>query len=148
MTEQELRIFIDVVIDYFVLLSDESARMGVPYIQEGKSQLLDFTGVIGISGARKGGIFVTASSSMLKELASLILESDDVAPDEILDMVGELTNTIAGNVRREFGSSFMISVPIIVEGRPQDLRLQIKPPVFVVPINWRTHQAFLSVGLE
>ncbi|NCN04497.1 MAG: chemotaxis protein CheX [Spirochaetales bacterium] len=148
MTEQELRIFIDVVIDYFVLLSDESARMGVPYIQEGKSQLLDFTGVIGISGARKGGIFVTASSSMLKELASLILESDDVAPDEILDMVGELTNTIAGNVRREFGSSFMISVPIIVEGRPQDLRLQIKPPVFVVPINWRSYQAFLSVGLE
>ena len=148
MTEQELRIFIDVVIDYFVLLTDESARMGVPYIQEGKSQLLDFTGVIGISGARKGGIFVTASSSMLKELASLILESDDVAPDEILDMVGELTNTIAGNVRREFGSSFMISVPIIVEGRPQDLRLQIKPPVFVVPINWRSYQAFLSVGLE
>jgi chemotaxis protein CheX len=148
MTEKELRVFIDVVIDYFSQVADDAATMGVPYIQEGKTNLLDHTGVIGISGARKGGIYVTASNDMLRQLAAIILESDDVSGDEVLDMVGELTNTIAGNVRRVFGSSFMISVPIIVEGKPNDLRLQLKPPVFVVPIKWRSHQAFLTVGLE
>jgi chemotaxis protein CheX len=148
MTEKELRVFIDVVVEYFGQISGDNATMGVPYIQEGKAQLLDHTGVIGISGPRKGGIFVTAGNRMLRELAGIILESEEVEDEEVLDMVGELTNTIAGNVRREFGASFMISVPIILQGRPSDLKLQLKPPVFVVPVNWRDHQAFLSVGLE
>ncbi len=63
-------------------------------------------------------------------------------------MVGELTNTIAGNVRREFGPEFMISAPMVVQGRPEDLRMRLRPPVFVVPIRWRNYDAYLSVGLE
>ena len=148
MTESELRVFIDVVVDYFTQITGDEVSMGVPHIREGRTRLLDHTGVIGISGSKRGGIYVTADNDMLADLAALILGDDELTHEDIVDMVGELTNTIAGNVRREFGSSFMISVPIVLEGKPDDIRLRLTPPVFVVPIKWKAHQAYLSVGLE
>jgi chemotaxis protein CheX len=148
MTESELRVFIDVVIEYFRDVSGDPVEMGVPFVQDGRTNLLDHTGVIGISGAKRGGVLVTAAEPMLRELASIILGTGDLESEDVVDMVGELTNTVAGNVRREFGSSFMISVPIVLQGKPDDVRLRLKPPIFVVPINWREHRAYLSVGLE
>jgi chemotaxis protein CheX len=55
---------------------------------------------------------------------------------------------IAGNARRDFGSDFMISVPIVVKGAPEDIMLRLRPPVFIIPVTWRTHSAYLAVGIE
>ncbi|MFW5801723.1 MAG: chemotaxis protein CheX, partial [Spirochaeta sp.] len=129
-------------------VSSDGAHMGVPYMREGDTILLDHTGLIGISGAQRGGIYVTADEAMLRELAGIILDGSDISPEDVVDMVGELTNTIAGNVRRSFGSGFMISVPIVLRGKPDDILMKLQPPVFVIPIEWRGHKLYLSVGLE
>lgn len=148
MTESQLRAFIQVVVDFFSGVSDEGAQMGIPYMREGDTILLEHTGLIGISGAQRGGIYITADEAMLRQLASVILGSDDITKDDVVDMVGELTNTIAGNVRKSFGSGFMISVPMVLRGRPEDIQMQLSPPVFVIPIQWQMHKFYLSVGLE
>ena len=148
MTESQLRAFIQVVVDYFSGLPTEGARMGIPYMREGDTILLDHTGLIGISGAQRGGIYVTAGEDMLRELATIILGEGELSTDDLVDMVGELTNTIAGNVRKSFGSGFMISVPIVLRGRPDDILMKLRPPVFVIPIEWQQHKLYLSVGLE
>jgi len=148
MTEQELKAFISVVVNYFEEVTDSAAEMGVPYVKSGPTVILDHTGVIGISGKRRGGILVTATEEMLRELAEEILGTDEVSTSDVVDMVGEFANTIAGNVRASFGSSFMISVPIILQGRPTDILMKLKPPVFIIPIGWREHHCYLSVGLE
>ncbi len=148
MTESELKTFVDVVVHYFEDVTDIPAEMGIPYVRTGESVLLDHTGVIGVSGKRRGGIYVTATEDMLRDLVALILGAEDIETEDVLDMVGELSNTIAGNVRRAFGSSFLISVPIVLRGRPDDILMKLKPPVFVIPIRWNSHRLFLSVGLE
>ena len=63
-------------------------------------------------------------------------------------MAGEIANTVAGNVRENFGSSFMISVPIILKGSPDDVIIRMVPPIFIIPIKWRVFSAYLAVGLE
>lgn len=148
MTETQLRAFIQVVVEFFAGISSDGASMGIPYMREGDTILLEHTGLIGISGAQRGGIYITAGEAMLRELAAMILGSSDISQDDVVDMVGELTNTIAGNVRKSFGSSFMISVPIVLRGRPEDILMKLCPPVFVIPIEWRGHKLYLSVGLE
>ncbi len=82
------------------------------------------------------------------ELTKVILGVDDAEEETLLDMVGELTNTIAGNVRKNFGGDFLISVPMLVKGKPDDILMRLKPPVFVIPLNWRKEKAYLVVGLE
>ena len=148
MTEQELRCFIDVVVNYFREVTGEPCEMGIPFVKDSNAVIADYTGLIGISGSRKGAVNITSTRMMLSEIASIIL--GDAEPDEALvtDMAGEIANTIAGNVRETFGSSFMISVPIVIKGQPKDVIFRLAPPVFIIPIRWRSHSSFLAVGLE
>jgi chemotaxis protein CheX len=148
MTEQEVKYFIDVVVNYFRDISGEPSEMGIPYIKEKETVLLDYTGLIGISGAKKGAIYLTSSKEMLSEITSILLGYDNPEEELVVDMAGEIANTIAGNVRENFGASFMISVPIILKGCPDDVIIRMVPPIFIIPIKWRKHSAFLAVGLE
>jgi chemotaxis protein CheX len=148
MMESELKFFIDVVTSYFGQVTGESAAMGIPYVKKAEPVVLEYTGLIGISGPRKGGIYFTTSPKLLAELTKVILGVDEADDETLLDMVGELTNTIAGNVRKSFGSDFLISVPMLIKGKPDDILMRLKPPVFVIPLNWRREKAFLAVGME
>ncbi len=150
MKEEEIKVFIDIVTHYFREISGEEARMGVPFIKNDNLSVMDYTGIIGISGKYRGGIYLSANNGILAEVASCILGLDAAMVDDEAreDMLGEITNTIAGNARSSFGSQFMISVPIVIKGRPEDISFKLKPPVFVVPISWRDHSCFLVIGLE
>lgn len=148
MTELELKYFVDVVVNYFQDISGEPSEMGIPFVKEKETVLLDYTGLIGISGAKKGAIYLTASKDMLSEITSILLGYESPEEDLVVDMAGEIANTIAGNVRENFGASFMISVPIILKGCPEDVIIRMVPPIFIIPIKWRKYSAFLAVGLE
>lgn len=148
MTENDLNCFVSTVINYFEKIDGEKAVMGLPYIKKEDPVALEFTGLIGISGPRRGGIYFTSGPQLLSELTKSIMGMEDDDPDTLLDMVGELTNTIAGNVRQYFGPEFMISVPMLIRGKPEDILLKLKPPVFVIPLTWKGKKAFLVVGLE
>jgi len=148
MNEQELKGFIDVVTNYFTQITSEVAEMGLPYIKDEGTETFDFTGVIGISGARKGGVYLSAQRDMLSEFGHFIL-GEPLADDEALyDLIGEMTNTITGNMREFFGPSFHISVPIIMKGRIEDIVIRLRPPVFIIPIKWKGYTCHLGVGLE
>lgn len=147
MTEGELKYFIEVVIHYFEQVTGQAAAMGLPYMKKEEAVVMDFTGLIGISGDRRGGIYFTADRPFLRKLTRHLLQIEG-EDDVLLDMVGELCNTIAGNVRKHFGSGFMISIPMLVIGRPGDILMRLKPPVFVVPVLWSGEKGHLVVGLE
>ena len=49
----------------------------------------------------------------------------------MVDLVGEVANTIAGNARSEFGEEFEISVPIVLRGAPDEILLPRKDRSFV-----------------
>ena len=77
MNETDLHFFIDSTLNYFEEVTDEKATAGIPYIKESEPVVLEFTGIIGISGKRKGSIYVTATGPMLTDLAKIILSYDN-----------------------------------------------------------------------
>ena len=109
---------------------------------------MEYTGIIGISGKRKGSVYITTAEGMLKELAKIILHLEEVTVEEIKDLVGEIANTISGNVRRAYGSDFMISVPVVIEGKAKDIKLPEDIKSFVIPLTWRDYKSYLVVCLE
>ena len=148
MNETDLHFFIDSTVNYFEEVTNEKATAGIPYIKDSEPVVLEYTGIIGISGKRKGSIYVTSTEEMLRTIAKLILGLDDVERGEIKDLVGEIANTISGNVRQAYGSDFMISVPVVVEGKARDIKLPDNIQSFVIPITWREFKIFLVVCLE
>lgn len=148
MTEQEIWVFIKVVTDYFQSATGIGAQIGLPYVKDDATGTLDFTAIIGISGSRKGGIYFTGNRTMLAKVADIILGEDDHDNETIFDLVGEMTNVIAGNLRETFGSEFQISVPIVLKGPLEDICVQLTPPLIIIPINWNSFQSHLGIGLE
>ena len=148
MNETDLHFFIDSTINYFEEVTSEKAVSGIPYIKDESPVVLEYTGIIGISGKRKGSVYITTAEAMLYEIAHIILGIQDVKRDDIKDLVGEIANTISGNVRQAYGSDFMISVPVVVEGKAKDIKLPDNIQSFVIPLNWRNFESFLVVCLE
>lgn len=148
MNESDLHFFIDSTVNYFEEITGEKPSTGIPYLKGDEPVVLEYTGIIGISGKRKGSIFITTSIEMLKELAGLILGDVPVGITEIKDLIGEIANTISGNVRQAYGTDFMISVPVVVEGKAKDINTPDNIQSFVIPLTWKGYKAFLTVCLE
>ena len=147
MNETDLHFFIDSTVNYFEEVTNEKATAGIPYIKGDEPVVLEYTGIIGISGKRKGSIYVTTSENMLSTLAKVILDLEEVGKEDIKDLVGEIANTISGNVRQAYGSDFMISVPVVVEGKAKDIKLPDNIQSFVIPLTWKTFNSYLVVCL-
>jgi chemotaxis protein CheX len=148
MTETDLTSLIKVVTDYFASVSAIPAKMGMPYVKRGNDGTFEYTGIIGISGSRRGGVYYTAGQELLRDFGWYILGETDLDEESLTDLAGEMTNTIAGNMRETFGSSFLISVPIVMKGKIEDISMRLKPPVFIIPIEWKGYPSQLAIGLE
>jgi len=148
MTEKEVNTFINGAKHYFSTISDQGVEIGAPYLVSSDEAVVgDFTGIIGISGARKGCVFVSAPRAMLRHL--LITLGDDASDAEIIrDVIGEVANTISGNARSEFGPEFMISVPVVVEGKPDLIAVPKDLMAFVIPVQWSSYSLFVVACLE
>lgn len=147
MSDEEIKVFIDGVVRYFERVTREPAEVAPPYLKGEDSVTLDFTGVIGISGRHRGAVYFTSDAEQLTDLLRFFGETE-VGFSEHEDLVGEIANTIAGNARQYFGSEFLISVPIVLFGRPDKISFPRHLKSFVIPITWRSHRSYLIICLE
>ena len=147
LTEAEIRTFINGATHYFDTAAQQHASVGSPYlVTNGKPGAYDYTGIIGISGARRGIVYFTAPRGMLTVLLMRMQETD-TSEENIKDLIGEVANTISGNARKDFGKSFVISVPTVLARDAESIATP-HARSFVIPINWRSHSAKLVVCLE
>ena len=147
MNQADLHFFIDSTVNYFQEITKEKAESGIPYLMDKESIILEYTGIIGISGEKQGNIYFTATAAMLSDLAKIILGIQKVEKGDIRDLVGEIANTISGNVREAYGSDFLISVPVIIEGKKREITFPKDIPSFVIPLRWREHKLYLVICL-
>jgi chemotaxis protein CheX len=147
--ESTCNLFINSVNNYFKHLTEIDSNIMVPYLKESEGLMLkDYTGMITISGSRKGFVYISANRGMFSDLINLFIGIEDASEEDILDMAGEISNVVAGNVRANLGANFMISVPIVFEGMPEELQIPDDVSIYVIPINWNSHEAFVVLGLE
>ncbi|OSI18324.1 chemotaxis protein CheX [Neisseria dentiae] len=147
MREDQLQVFLEGVQKYFTQVSGEEIFVGTPYLVENVIPAAQrYSGVIAISGKNKGIVYFTSPEKMAKRLLELMGEKD-TSEANLMDLVGEVANTIAGNARSEFGEKFEISVPIVIRGAPDEIMLPREGRSFVIPLEWKRCQAAIVVAL-
>lgn len=146
--KNEIQVFIDGTKRYFNTVSNKQLDVGTPYLVSTKHLPgQDYTGIIGISGNRKGCVYFSAPRILLRHLL-LSLGEKEYAEELLIDLVGEVANTVSGNARNEFGSDFMISVPMIILGKPNSIQLpEALNKAIVIPITWQNYSAMLVACL-
>lgn len=148
MKQQKLNAFVNIVRHYFAQFNEELV-IDTPYLVENdiSPKLHDYTGVIGISGVKRGIVYVTASKELLNSVLKEFGEPDK-NDDNLIDLVGEIANTIAGNARTEFGSEFHISIPLVFKGSAQSVALPKKERSFIIPIMWKSQVGEIVICLQ
>ena len=142
MNDENLEMFVEGTNHYFETVTQKPAVIGAPFLVKDINEYLsDYTGVIGISGNHKGSVFFTAQGMLRQLLAVLgILEAGE---GKMMDLVGEVSNTISGNARRTFGDQFMLSTPIVLKGKSESVKVARVEEIYVIPLVWRQHQRIL-----
>lgn len=148
MNDKDLNVFVEGVMHYFSTLSKHPAAVATPFlINDINEYLSDYTGIIGISGNHKGSVFFSAPKLMLAHLLKeLGLTSSQ--EDKLMDLVGEISNTISGNARRDFGEQFMLSTPIVLRGKSKNIQVSEIIENYVIPIVWKDLKANLIINLK
>jgi len=145
MKEKDIKIFIDATAHYFKQMTQQDAVIGAPYLSTHSDlEHYGFSGLIGIAGEFRGCIYYTAPSPLLRHLLVSMGESQH-SDENMLDMVGEVANTLSGNARKHFGSEFIISVPISMQGQLKDVRPPSDLLPYVVPITWNSYRSSLVI---
>ncbi len=147
-TEQEIGVFVDAVNHYFAQITGEKAKIRASFLAEGEIQppIYDFTGLISISGKYRGCIYFSASRVMLMRLL-LAMQEPRQTDTHLLDAVGEIANTLAGNAREHFGETMEISVPMTLQGPSDRLKTVVRKRPYVIMIKWKQYEAAVIVDL-
>jgi len=148
MDDQDIQVFITGVRRYFESLrTDARVVIEPPFIKDQERPLLEYTGIIGISGKAHGAVCFTANGVMLEKILGFLNESPS-SREMLCDLVGEIANTLSGNAREEFGRDFLISVPVVATEKDFGFRFPEDGRNYVIPIIWQTQKAYLLVCLS
>lgn len=146
--QDTIEVFINSVMHFYKQLNLDEIEIGVPYLLDSNQPVVeDFTGIIGISGQRKGCVYYTCSRAMLSYIL-LTMGENDVSNEHLCDLAGEIANTIAGNARKAFGAEFLISVPVVLQGEPENINLPKDIRCVVIPTKWKYYESIIVVALE
>jgi len=149
--DSDIRAIIESAANYFDTLAGAKPEFGVPYNLDTKSQkhpLLDFSGHIGLTGTRKGGLVITCQRKLVESMVITILGGPVTNDDDVIPMIAEMANTVAGNLTKFYGAGFDISVPTVVIGEPEEFKFLLAEPTLVIPFTWQGSTGNLIVGLS
>lgn len=148
MIEKDLKTFVSVTANYFEKTTREPAELSPPAINFDGAVFLEFTGIIAISGKAEGCVYLTADRAMLDQLMEDIGAHVERSDENMMDLIGEVANVIASNVRRDFGPEFKVSTPVTMHGSETEPPVPIAEVTMSIPIQWRGHTSYLVLGLN
>ena len=142
---EKLGVFLSSISAFFAQIDEAPVAIDTPYLNSNKSAVgYDYSGIIKISGPIEGCVYVSAPSVMLREVIKVMGEPDS-SITMMKDLLGEMTNTISGNARTEFGSDFIISPPKIIEGAPSISYLPKDRQSYITPFTWHGYEAVIGI---
>lgn len=113
------------------------ARPRKPYLKQDKEPKGDVTGIIGISGQAEGSLAITFSHDCICHLvANMFGEQVDTINQDVEDAVGELTNMISGDARRQLAESglpLQAGIPQVFSGPGH--KVEHSGPAIAVPFE-------------
>lgn len=146
LNETELKLFVESVRNYFKVVTREEPQITSAYLGTSDLQGLDYNGIVTFSGAYNGHVIVSMPAQLLKEL--LLMQGErDVSQGNLLDAVGEIANTLAGNARKSLGAGLQISVPMRLHGTA-GIQARVRKHPYVITLRWNHQPAIVCIDIE
>jgi chemotaxis protein CheX len=144
--ESDLKFFIDSVKRYFSVTTKQDPTITSAFLGMGEMEGNEYNGIVSFSGEFNGHVIVSMPGRLLRELLVMQHETD-LSDANLLDAVGEIANTLAGNARKVFGSGLQISVPIKLQGT-SGIKARVRQHPYAITLRWNHQSALVCVDME
>ncbi len=125
---------------------------GKPYLKKNNVAKGDVTGIIGLTGVANGTISVTFQEKCILSIVSNMLgEKMELLNGDIADAVGELTNMVSGQARKELeelGKTFSAAIPSVIMGRNHSIAHYTNGPRIAIPFSIDDGEFTIEVCFE
>ncbi|MDY0361064.1 MAG: chemotaxis protein CheX [Desulforegulaceae bacterium] len=144
--------FINATMNVLETMAFIKSEAGKPYLKKDDVAKGDVTGIIGLTGVANGTIAVTfEENAILKIVSNMFGEDMTSLNHEVADAVGEITNMISGQARRELeglGRIFEAAIPSVVTGKNHEIAHYTDGPVIAIPFKTEGGSFTIEVCLE
>ena len=144
--------FINAILNVLETMAFIRSEPEKPYLKKDNVAKGDISGVVGFTGETNGTVFITFDEPcIVKVVSNMFGEQINKINDEIKDAVGELTNMISGQARKELediGKLFHGSIPSVVSGKNHELLPMTKGPRIAIPFKTDFGRFTIEVALE
>ncbi|THB72687.1 MAG: chemotaxis protein CheX [Desulfobacteraceae bacterium] len=144
--------FINSTINVLETMAFITVNAGKPYVKTDNLATGDVSGVLGLTGVANGTIAVTFEKEcILKVVSNMFGETMSELNHEIADAVGELTNMISGQARRELeeiGKVFKAAIPSVVMGNNHSIVHYTDGPKIAIPFSTNAGEFTIEVCFE
>jgi len=154
MEEKYIHALLNGTINVLKTMASTNPKPGKPYKKGDKKTLGDVSGIIGLTGAAKGAVVVSFSKACaLKIVSTMLMEDYTEINEEVKDAVGEITNMISGDARRnleDLGMAFKAGIPTIIIGKCHEIKYKCSGPCycFVIPFTCDGLEFFVEASFE
>ena len=147
MNEETLKTILQSITNYFKKFEIGEVKVYPSYLGEVGSLLsYDFTGIVTLSGEYSGVVYFSASSNLIYKIISQL--NQPMHNDYYLDLVAEMSNIFAGNLRKVLGKSFNISVPTTISGSIGQIKIVSNERPCVIPIEFQGEKSIVVIYFD
>lgn len=139
MNIEYLRPFMNATVKVIHTMAFVEPVPGEPFLKQEERASEDISGVIGMTGDTDGSLSVCFGEGCILALVSNMF-GDEITElnEEVEDAVGEITNMICGDARRELserGVSLRAAIPQVITGKDHRIRHISSGPCLAVPFE-------------
>lgn len=115
-------------------------QMARPILKQERTASGEVTGVMGLSGDKKGAVAVSFTKKGALFIYNTLMgdNASEIGP-EVVDAIGELTNIISGQARKELemqGLNLKAAIPLVVTGKDLETSFITKLPIISLPFHF------------
>jgi chemotaxis protein CheX len=112
-------------------------KMGKPILKQSKQTSGDVTGIMGLAGDQRGTLCVSfRKEGALHVYNTLMGDRCNEINEDVIDAIGELTNIISGQARKEFEKNninLKAAIPMVVVGKDVETNFITTLPIVSLP---------------
>ena len=114
-----------------------SVEMGKPALKNVNRTSGDVTGIMGLAGDKKGTVTISLREAGARFIyKTLVGEECDSINQDVVDAIGEITNIISGQARKEFEKNDInlnAAIPMVIVGKEVEMNFITKIPIISLP---------------
>ncbi len=146
LSEKELKVFVDSLQRYFTKTVHQEPQIISAFLGTNDFEGYEYNGKVAFSGSYLGQVIVSMPGALLRNLLVTINEQD-LSENNLLDTVGEIANTLAGNARKKLGDELLISVPETSKGK-NVVKAHFRVHPYVIILKWQRLPAVVCVDID